>query len=423
MSEVYNVDRTILERAAEWLLGQQSGDGSWESDQGLVHESTWQNLQNDRLPVTAYIVWSLIEAGYYDDARVVSGLDYIKENYVQADDPYVVTLVANALVAADLQDGEMSSFTEGVLDELASMAQYDGDAAFWSSDVATFMGSEGQTGSIETTGLGAFALLRANRHPEIANAALTYLVRQKDSFGTWHSTQATVMALKAMLESVKVGAEDVNASVTVSLNGGQVQTLSIDPENFDVVQLVSFDDVSPGGQNQVMIEVDGKGELMYQISGAYYLPWVDAIAQGETGEDELVSIKVDYDRTELHVDDTVQVDVRVELYKDGRAEWALIDLGIPPGFSVKTEDLSALVNRYQDVPEDYGLPTVERFELTGRQVLVYIGGLSHGNPLSFSYRLQAKFPIVAQTPASSVYDYYNPDVNGEQAPIAIVVNP
>lgn len=423
MSEVYQVDRAIIERAAEWLLGQQSGDGSWESDQGLVHENTWQNLQNDRLPVTAYVVWSLIEAGYYDDGRVVSGLDYIKENYVQADDPYVVTLVANALVAADLQEGEISSFTEGVLDELASMAQYDGDAAFWSSDVATFMGSEGQTGSIETTGLGAFALLRANRHPEIANAALTYLVRQKDSFGTWHSTQATVMALKAMLESVKVGAEDVNAIVTVSLNGGQSRTLSIHPENFDVVQLVSFDDISPGGQNQVVIEVDGKGELMYQISGAYYLPWADAIAQGDIGEGELVSINVHYDRTELHVDDTVQVDVSVELNKDGRAEWALIDLGIPPGFSVKTEDLSALVNRYQDVPEDYGLPTVERFELTGRQVLVYIGGLSHGNPLSFSYRLQAKFPIVAQTPASSVYDYYNPDVNGEQAPIAIVVNP
>ncbi|MBE9478590.1 MAG: hypothetical protein IMY80_01385, partial [Chloroflexi bacterium] len=49
--------------------------------------------------------------------------------------------------------------------------------------------------------------------------------------------------------------------------------------------------------------------------------------------------------------------------------------------------------------------------------------LSSEQPLSFSYRLQAKFPITARTPASSVYDYYNPDVNGEQAPIEIVVNP
>ncbi len=135
----------------------------------------------------------------------------------------------------------------------------------------------------------------------------------------------------------------------------------------------------------------------------------------------MVTIEVLYDRTELKVDDTVQVDVTVTLNEPGRAEWVLIDLGIPPGFIVKTEDLNALVNRFEDVPEDYAFPTVERYELTGRQILVYIGGLSSEHPLSFSYRLQAKYPLIAQTPASIAYDYYNPDVNGEQTPIEIVV--
>jgi hypothetical protein len=37
--------------------------------------------------------------------------------------------------------------------------------------------------------------------------------------------------------------------------------------------------------------------------------------------------------------------------------------------------------------------------------------------------MQAKFPIVAQAPASNVYDYYNPDVRGESAPVTIVVTP
>jgi hypothetical protein len=99
----------------------------------------------------------------------------------------------------------------------------------------------------------------------------------------------------------------------------------------------------------------------------------------------------------------------------------LIDLGIPPGFSVKSEDLNALVARFDDVPEDYAFPTIERYELTGRQILVYIGGLSSEHELSFSYRMQAKFPLIAQTPASSAYDYYNPDVNGEQVPVEIIV--
>ena len=73
-----------------------------------------------------------------------------------------------------------------------------GNGVYWQSGVATFMGSEGQTGSIETTALAALAFLRADTHPDLANAALTYLIQQKDSFGTWYSTQATVLSLKAL---------------------------------------------------------------------------------------------------------------------------------------------------------------------------------------------------------------------------------
>jgi hypothetical protein len=122
------------------------------------------------------------------------------------------------------------------------------------------------------------------------------------------------------------------------------------------------------------------------------------------------------------VDDTVAVNVNVSL-NQGVAESALIDLGVPPGFSVQSEDLSALVARFDDVPADYPYPTIQRYDLTGRQVLVYVSNLSAGNPLSFSFRLRAKYPLVAQTPASNAYDYYNPDVSGESAPLLLVVNP
>ena len=301
------------------------------------------------------------------------------------------------------------------------LAKYDGDAAYWASSVATFTGAEGDTGSIETTGLAAFALLRAGRHPEVANAALTYLIRSKDSFGTWYSTQATVLSLKSMLESVKAGAESMDATVTVRLNSGQVRTVQVSRENFDVVQLMVYDDIRIGAANTVEIEMEGQGELMYQIAGGYYLPWDEVAKLEGPGFEEPLTIDVQYDRTELQVDDMVTVDVKITLNEPGRAEWALIDLGIPPGFAVQTEDLTALVGRFEDVPEDYDFPTVERFELTGRQVLVYIGGLSFEHPLSFSYRLQAKFPLVAKAPASRAYDYYNPQKAGVEEPVELRV--
>ena len=423
MSRVHNVDPAISERSAEWLMSQQESDGSWKNDRGLVHEDVWSKLQNDRVPVTAYITWSLNDAGYADDPRTQNGLAYIHEHMSQIDDPYVMALIANALVAADLEKGEISSITINALDKLAGMAQFEGQAVFWTSGIATFMGSEGQTGSIETTALAAFAFLRADSHPDIANGALTYLVREKDSYGTWYNTQATILSLKALLQSVRTGAESVDASVTVTLNGGQEHTVTITPENFDVVQIVTFDDVSPGMENTIALTMQGEGNLMYQISGAYYLPWKEVIALQSISAPDLLTIDLTYDRTELTVNDTVQVDVTATLNEAGRAEWALIDLGIPPGFSVVAEDLNALVNRYEDVPEDYEFPTIERYELTGRQILIYICNLSFEHQLSFSYHMLAKYPITAQAPASNAYDYYNPDIRGEASPVLIVVNP
>ena len=110
-----------------------------------------------------------------------------------------------------------------------------------------------------------------------------------------------------------------------------------------------------GAENTVEIEVSGEGNLMYQVAGSYYLPWDKLALYPElVPQEELVTIDVAYDRTELAVNDTVNVKVTVSLNQaGGTAESALIDLGLPPGFNVQAEDLAALVARYDDTPPDY----------------------------------------------------------------------
>ncbi len=416
MARVHPVDTAIIDRAANWLLSQQKGDGSWDNDQGLVHESSWQNLGNERLPVTAYIVWALTEAGYEDDTSTQKGLEYVREFWRDAEDPYALALVANALAAAEPQGGT----TEAALDRLAEMATVKGNGAHWQSGIATFMGATGQTGSIEATALVAYAFLRAERHADLANQALTYLIQQKDSYGTWHSTQATVLTLKALLLSVRKGGEGADATVTVSLNGEETDPIHITEDNFDVVQLVNFTDRPVIGDNRVRIQVIGKGNLMYQLNTRYYLPWdqVPILAP----ELSLIDIAVSYDRTELAVNDTINVLVHLELGK-GAARQAIVDLGIPPGFEVLAEDLEDLVTRHSDLPPDYPGVRFSRFDLTGRQIIVYLEGLTAGEPLTFGYRIRARYPIKAQTPPNSVYDYYNPGVSAVSAPATFEVTP
>jgi hypothetical protein len=89
----------------------------------------------------------------------------------------------------------------------------------------------------------------------------------------------------------------------------------------------------------------------------------------------------------------------------------VVDLGIPPGFTVEAGDLAELVD--QNV--------INKFSITGRQIIVYLEKIGAGQEISFSYRLRARYPIRAQAPASSAYEYYNPDNRAEAKPVEVTV--
>jgi hypothetical protein len=400
MAKVYPVDEAVIERAARWLLDQQQADGTWQTYDYRAGQGV--------LGSTAYATWALVQAGYEDTPQVTNAISYIREYALQEEDAYSLSLAANALAAYD-PDGAM---TRVVLDRLYEMRVVDGDRVYWQMGGASFMGAKGESGSLETTALAAYALLQAVSHPDAVSGALAYLIQGKDSWGTWSTTQATILSLRTLLlASEKGGPAQGPATVRVSLNGEFAQELTIDEGNADVVHLVTFDrGVSPGGENRVQIELEGGGNLMYQVATSYYVPWDRVPSLPE--DKEPLTIDVAYDRAELAVNDEVTVDVGVRVNVEGVVKMALIDLGVPPGFTVNTEDLSRLVER--------GI--ISRYELTGRQIIVYLEDISSEVPVRFSYRLRARFPMRAQTPPSSVYDYYNPETPTVRAPVQVVVN-
>ncbi len=409
MAAVYPVDEALIERTARWLLDRQGSDGTWVEEAYSEH---WHI--DSQVPTTAYITWALIEAGYADTPEVGRAISYLRESAPSASqgedaDAYSLALVANALAAYDPDHAN----TQAVLDQLYEMRLEEGGAIYWQAATASFMGGSGESGSLETTALAAIALMRAEAHPDAVSGALTYLIQGKDSWGTWQTTQATILSLKALLTSAEQGAQaEGPATVRVSLNKEQVQEIEIDEGNADVVHLVTFDrGFSPGGANRVQIELgEGQaGNLMYQVATRYYVPW-DAVAPAPELE-PLIAIDVTYDRTSLVVNDQVTVDVEARLTRSGVVRMALIDLGVPPGFDVLTEDLRRLVEQ----------GFISRYELTGRQVIVYVEDLSSEAPLRFSVRLRARFPLRAQTPPSSAYDYYNPETATVREPLDVTV--
>ncbi len=402
MAKVYPVDEAMLNRTATWLLNQQQPDGTWV-EQG--YSEHWRI--DAELPTTAYITWSLIEAGYADTPQIETAIAYIRQASGQEEDAYGLALIANALTAYDPDHPT----TQAVLDKLYANRIQQDETVYWENTFSSFMGATGNSGSIETTALIASAFIKANQYPDAITGALAWLIQNKDDQGTWGTTQATILALKTLLQATEfTGSVDEPVTVQVSLNKEQTQEIVINSDNSDVVHIVTFDKgFSATGANRVQLEVDGDSNLTYQVSSGYYLPWSQAPTPIKT--EELIDIEVAYDRTKLAVNDTVNVAVDLKLNQEGMVKMALVDLGLPPGFSVLTEDLSRLVEQ----------GVIQRYELTGRQIIIYLEDFSSEQPLSFSYRLRARFPLRAQTAPSAAYDYYNPTAQTTQAPLEMVV--
>jgi hypothetical protein len=90
----------------------------------------------------------------------------------------------------------------------------------------------------------------------------------------------------------------------------------------------------------------------------------------------------------------------------------MVDLGIPPGFDLLTEDLQEFVEKTADLKTG----KLEKFNLTATQAILYFNALAPESQFDLRFRLRAKYPIRARTFQSRVYEYYDPAVNSIAQP-------
>ncbi|MGD9380750.1 MAG: alpha-2-macroglobulin family protein, partial [candidate division WOR-3 bacterium] len=400
MAKVYDIDERLIERTAQWLRDQQDKAGFWSPDEQYLHGESWGRIQNNEMLPTAYICWALGEIGDRGD-EVQRGLNHLRKNLKAAKDPYMLALVANAFVAVEPNSGT----TAEVLKKLVSMAKKEKDAVYWQSSMPSITFSRGQGADVEATGLAVYALIKSGKYSDIVTDALTYLIRTKDQSGVWFTTQGTIIALRSLVAALGGVSEEVEAQIAVMVNGEKAAELSIDQNNADLMHQLDLSQYVRA-QNTIEISVEGEGNFLYEIVSKYYLPW-EVVPRPQKPP---FVISVDYDRTQLSVNDIVDVDVDIQLLRAGRAEMVMVDLGIPPGFSVLTPTLDELVGK-----------KIQKYSLTQRQIIIYLDEVSSDKPVRLSYRLQAKFPIRAKVRASRVYEYYNVDDEALEQPFEMRV--
>jgi hypothetical protein len=218
------------------------------------------------------------------------------------------------------------------------------------------------------------------------------------------------MALRALLLSTEKGSADVRGAVEISLNGKTVEKLTLNADNNDLLHQFALPGVD-AAINRVEIRFAGKSGLAYQVVGRYFMPW------NERPEHEPLSIDVSYDRTRLTQDDiaTATANIRNNLAK--AANMVMIDLGIPPGFDLLSEDLQT----YQEKSARRKSGRLEKFNLTATQAILYFDSIASGDRITLPFRLRAKYPIRARTLLSRVYEYYDPEVSSVARPVQLEV--
>ncbi|MBI1916994.1 MAG: hypothetical protein HYS12_19980 [Planctomycetes bacterium] len=385
LAKVHDLDTRLVERTRQWLLSRRAPDGSWGGAGGHFVGSAYAT--------TAYVAWSVFadEASRDEAGRT---LDFLLSERPEAiRDPYVLALTCNALLALDRKGDSAAPY----LNRLESLRKSDGKRVWWELDERgqTLFYGAGPSGSVETTALAVLALVEAKRSPTLTSAALSWLVAQKDPRGTWHSTQATVLALKALLAGTRQNAGERERLVRVRF-GNFRRDLRIPADQAEVVQQVDLSGHLRPGEQTVRLDEPTETESAYQVTFRYHIPTTTA------PEKKGLSVAMEYDRKQTTVGETIKATATVRNGLASEVSMVMLELPVPAGFALERDDLDAPLRESK----------IDKFELTQRGAIIYLRSVRPGEPFQLTYRLRATTAAKVTVPGARVYAYYDPHNEG-----------
>lgn len=425
---VITVDEGVLEETRAWLLRRQSEDGSWPA-------KTWRGGVEDkrRTALTTAFVARVLAATASKAGGAAStpqtatsqttpprtpqltplqrALRYLSGQVGESEEPYLVA--SFALAAVEVGDGEQAARAAA---RLRALAREEGAGTFWEPAAETPFHGWGLAGRIETTALVVQALNKFCglagadcRAGNVENRALVFLLRNKDRYGVWHSTQATINVFDALLSAVPdAGAAGASDTAEVFVNGRRAGQLTLPATDRATAPLTLDLSAHLGaGDNRVEIRRAGAArQAQAQLVATFYVPWSARAAGTDSPR-----FSVGYDRAAAGVNEEVTCSVEAERV-GGRGYGMLLgEVGLPPGADVDRASLEHALR------ESGGVFT--RYDVLPDRVVVYLWPREGAARVRFKFR--PRYRLNALTAPSQLYDYYNPEARSVVAPTRFVI--
>ncbi|MBX3294765.1 MAG: carboxypeptidase regulatory-like domain-containing protein [Acidobacteria bacterium] len=404
------IDPDVVRKAEAYLVSQQRADGSWNT------KHQWEQGEDRKRAkmLTSYVsrTLAMLQAARNDkkdsamSAALTKALGYLRNRNLEIDDPYSLALLG--LAAHDADEAEIAS---AVTEKLAVMGIEENNGTYWNLESNTAFNGWGTAGRIETTALVTQLLLKQNagrKYDDLLGRAMIFLLRNKDRYGVWYSTQTTINVLDTFVASLS---EDGGGTQTVDviLNGERIERIEIGPDKLDQIVIGLNDRL--GEQNVIELRSSDRTPLMAQAVSTHYIGWQDADASGRT-VNQSRALELDYkcDRTDAAIMQEVSCSVSAERVGFRGYGMLLAEIGTPPGADVSRESLEAALDA------DW---SISKYEVLPDRIIVYMWAKAGGT--KFNFKFKPRYGINAQTPASIVYDYYNPEAQAVNAPIRFTV--
>jgi uncharacterized protein YfaS (alpha-2-macroglobulin family) len=390
MARVFHVDARVIERTQSWLARQQRSDGSWAPDTQFINEGATNHFNTDVVRITAYIAVALQHTGWRGP-EIAKAIDYIKRA-PKSQDAYTLALVTELTGGSD----------EAVLDELWTQRKDVEKVTSFTSKEKTPTYGDGKSDTVETTALAAYAMLQAPS-PKMARVdrAIAYLLANKDSFGNWYSTQATILSLKALLGYGEKAGARAHGTAIAMVDGREVARVRIAPD-VEALQVMDLPAAVQPGEHKIEVRFDGDGPVAYQLVGRWWEPRQSAQPSAE------LEVASRLDKADVKPGDVVVEEVKV--WPHGNTlDMPIVTAGLPPGFDVDGEELQKLVKS----------GVVDKVQQGPRELTFYLTRID--KPLSLKLHLTSRFPEKVQLPAATAYEYYRPERRASAAPLTVTV--
>ena len=388
LANVYKVDESVIKNMKDFLYGKQNFNGSFTITG--YHLGGASSSDSDSL--NAYITWALSESDP-KDSRLQKSIDYLKNKLDNIQDNYTLALIANVL--ANVNDNKLND----VLKRLVNNISLDGNRAYLTTNIVDYYGTRGNIQNVQTVALASMALSKASYNPDTNKMFINYIINKKDVYGTWYSTQATILALKALNTANQKNSLG-NQTIKVSVNT-DVKEIKINNNPLEVYE-VTFDKLNKEKKLNIDIE---KGDAYYEVVEEYYIPYEDV-----NSDNDNISVEIDAS-TDLKVNDILEAKIKLTNESKNNIYNGMVKISIPQGFSVVEESLMEL--------EKKGV--IEKYETSYSTINIYLRNFEYSNIVNLRVSFRAMYPVNITGLAVNVYDYYNPEIQGKSLPIKIDV--